>query len=222
MKWLVSFLVTLCLVSQANAGAWPRGHGKTFTSASGELWQDEQGYLHYYTSAYLEYGRTPKLSIGTITAMGSLSGADNEIFAGYTVWQKGPHVLSLETALHENRTLDFAGQEQVSPGYGVGLSYGRGFQLAQRNGWITLDARLNRSTKLQEFKFDTTLGLSLHERWKVMTQVFTSTIDGETNIKFAPGVVFSVNEKTHIELGARVPSRDAERAAIKLGLWREF
>ena len=115
--------------------------------------------------------------------------------------------------------------EFISPHLRAGLSWGRGFTLGERNGWLTVDAsaRWEFGFSQEVIKIDSTVGLDFTPVTTGMAQVFLTYTGGETYAKFAPSIVLSPSfTKYRLQLGSEIPFDAPENSALTLSLWREF
>lgn len=240
MRVLWILCLWLWLPAQLDAGPWPREKGSGFLSFSLELWESDLPDLpHYYGSTFFEYGLSDRLTLGSKYAMGSEAGTLFDLRLGVSLVQNRPYALSLELAVGERNTDRFLLVPELEPSETVsapfsqvGLAYGRGFTLGDRNGWVSTE--LSVITPLGHetpelglggtlWQWDTTVGLTLDNRWKLMAQVFAlQADDGTSVIKLAPGMAIPLSAHVHIELGARILTNDLEGSALALGLWQDF
>ena len=223
MRFLAFFLLLVLTAEFAQAGPWPRSKGAFFTSTGVEVWEAEDGLPARYASGFVEYGLTEKLSLGANVAQGTFSGTDVELFLGVGVLQTGPHAVSVEVSVTNNFVTDtLSGAIDRTPGASLGLAYGRGLQIWERNAWTTLEFKYHRTEYSHLLKIDATFGVTFASEWKAMAQVFSSHSDQGWAVNLAPGIVIPVLRNQHIELGLRVPTEDIELSRIKIGLWQEF
>lgn len=223
---IIALSLACCLglfATVAHAGPWPRAQGKGFAATSTEIWQAFDGLPAHYSSAFIEYGLTPKLTLGATLSQGTFSGIDTDLFVGLSILQSGPHALSLEAGYTSNTRPDlFTGLPITAEGHWFGLAYGRGFSWGETNGWASAEFKAMRHDIHQRTKLDMTLGLNLQKGWKVMGQAFIFGQDGAWEATMAPGVVMPLTERFNLEMGLRVPSRNRNRTALRIGLWQDF
>lgn len=172
-------------------------------------------------SAYLEYGLRPKLTLGAKLDVDMTKGrmGDGTAF----VFLRRP-IDRWDTAYQLAYELGFGTTfgDGADPLLRSGLSYGRGFTLWDRNGWLAVDAAIEWALDNgpNTAKLDTTLGLTLNDRFQVMMQVFVTNSSAFSNTTLAPSVIWQPNAKTpSYQLGVEV---DDDTWAVKLGLWRSF
>ncbi|MGX9355249.1 hypothetical protein ACS3SW_08840 [Roseobacteraceae bacterium S113] len=220
---LLALIGTMILAPvMSMAGPWPRAEGSVFIATSTEVWIAPDGLPAHYSTGYVEYGATPKLSFGAVLSNGTFSGYDTEVFAGWNILKTGPHALSIEMSLTHHIHQSFFGDVTERTGAGLGLAYGRGLSLGKHSGWASLETTYKSAGDVDELKIDATFGIAFANDWKVMAQVFSSRIDNDTHVKLAPGLVIPINYRFDLEFGLRVPVDDPDLTAVRLGLWQEF
>lgn len=229
-------LVVLLLVftTHAQAGPWPRGKGKVFFSAhaNGE-YIEEFDLIRQYGSVYAEYGLTDKITLG-VDYNGSEITTDKAIaFVRIPIGrtdQKYRFSAELGAGLVD-------GEMVFRPGFSIG----RGIAWRERNGWITLDTRVNMggsSVLGNRIEADFTFGISATKRTKVILQLQGGMQSkGDDYLKFAPSVVFELKPrkarvkrkkrkqrkgKQFIEFGVTTGIVNYDNYSAKLGIWREF
>ena len=116
--------------------------------------------------------------------------------------------------------------EEILPAGEVGLSWGRGFQVGTRYGWLNVDSSYNLTQRpaSDRIKLDLTAGLGISDRTKLMLQMFNTFQDGDQFVKLAPSLLWSVGQKsgTTLQLSAEVPVSGGGATALKIALWREW
>jgi len=217
----LTFCLMLCAANTANAGAWMRAEGTTFTSTafSANYFRDIS------STTYIEHGLRDDVTVGLDVAyftsrFGTTSGYG-------TVFIRRPLNWGADTthwAYELGAGTAWAG-ELVLPHVKAGLSWGRGFQLGERYGWMTVDASITVDVTYGQplSKIDATVGMGLTEQVKGMMQVYLSHLEGETFTTLAPSVVYSPKaSKLSIQFGAQSTLGLWDDTALKLGIWREF
>ena len=221
-----SALAVMLLTSQlsavpASAGAWLREKGTSFVASTFSA-------TYYYDltqSTYLEYGLREDLTLG----------ADVTTFQNPFGLQTGSATLFLRFPLGEpteqgrwayelGAGASWVG-EMVSPHLKAGLSWGRGYTLQNRNGWLAVDASVKWEFGFNQgvIKLDTTAGLDFTEVTSGMVQLFVSHTSAGTFAKVAPSVIFSPRGTQYrVQIGSEVPANAPENTAIKIGIWRQF
>ncbi|MEL6806272.1 MAG: hypothetical protein AAFO97_00720 [Pseudomonadota bacterium] len=215
---LFLLLAILCTPLPVCAGAWMREVGTTFLSFSTTI--DEVGDIG--GSLYLTHGLRPKLTIGAKVDVDML---DNQLGngTGYLFARKPiptgeqPFKLAYEIGVGSSFGPD------SSPLLRAGLSYGRGFTLWDRSGWVALDsaAEWEVNNSVTTYKLDSTIGLSLSARFQVMMQVFLSETDNDLSTTIAPSVIWRPKEDGPTRYHIGMEDEDGT-VALKLGLWRTF
>lgn len=210
------------LASIASAGAWPREKGRVFIANSLELkefrFDRELMQTPYFSSSYIEYGLPHSLTLGLHTGHGSTAELDARAFLRIPLSQTDPHRFAIEISggLYADNTY-----------LGLGLSYGRGFKLWKRYGWLSVDTRVDFFTGAKEqgyrqAKLDVTLGLTHPNGIKTMAQFFATETNDEIYASFAPGVVIPVWKQLKIETGLLYDMTLEAAPSLKLGFWQEF
>lgn len=212
------FLIVFLLFApgSAVAGAWLREQGTGFLSTY--VLQRQTGDSE--VGLYMEYGFRPQLTLGlkldgNITT-GYLSNGSALVFGRKPIPRDSKqYKLSYTIGLGADQDTETKGFIRTQ------LSYGRGLTVGQRNGWIALDAIYDWSVAGQSdtIKLDSTIGLTMNPRYKLMMQVFVSHTD-DTAIKVAPSVVWQpggADQSYQFGLEA-----EAGEVALRFGLWREF
>lgn len=215
------FAVFAGLAAPVAAGPWLREKGSTFTSVAFATTWD----LQSSSTTYLEYGWSDTTTIG----------ADIGVFRSPTSGQDGFATVFLRKPLGKN-----AGSSRLAYELGLGaswegalvfahlktgLTWGRGFQLREKSGWMTVDAsvRWDLGRSNQVTKIDSTVGLNFNEKFSGMFQLFLTNTEGDTFAKLAPSLIYTPKSgKFKIQVGLEALTDDIANPAIKLGLWREF
>lgn len=210
----------LTLVSfPALAGAWLREEGTAFFSFGATVFElDEDGQRFQENSFYLEYGMRPNLTLGASGSMVDGMGGEGQIFLRLPLERdNAASQMSMEFGLGAN-------SEGVSyePFVKAGLSWGKGISVKDHNGWVNVDgaALLGDDTR---FKVDTTIGLSLSDRFQVMAQSFVELTDGQDSHTLIPSMILS-SKTGHTRYVFGYEHRTGARASqgLKFGLWRDF
>ncbi|MBY5934773.1 hypothetical protein KUV51_17330 [Tateyamaria omphalii] len=192
-------------------------HRKGFLSYSGVY--EETGKLD--GSVYLEYGLRPKLTLGAKIDVNMTSGRMGD-GTGFLFFRKpvrtGERAYKIAYDIGLGST--FGGNSD--PLLRTGLSYGRGIKMWDRYGWLAIDGAIEWALddNPDMLKLDTTIGLNLNDRFKVMMQVFVSDTDGQTATTLAPSLVWQPKPKGRSFVFG-VEGEDGI-FALKLGIWRSF
>ncbi|KNG94189.1 hypothetical protein [Pseudaestuariivita atlantica] len=215
----------LCLAlcaSELSAGAWPREKGTGFVSLTHRTGMDRSDPLTVpitqYTALFLEYGLTPRLTVG-IDAGRSVSGDGKFVlFAGWPVrMTEGGHVLSVELGI---------GQIGAASVVRPGLSYGYGFARGESTGWFAADAvaEVTLEDGAADYKLDLTFGLGWPNGMKTYAQLQTGLPSGDEAFARVAGVVVLRPRRTGFatEIGIEYGVIGDDSVQMKVGLWREF
>jgi len=214
---LLPSLVALICATPAWSGAWLREEGTGFVSAS--ALQQQTGETD--AALYVEYGLRPKLTLGLM--------ADADMTAG----QMGDgtvFVFARKPLGGAERPFEMAYELGIGTTFGhssdtllrTGLSYGRGLTVGKRNGWLALDGAVEWSLgdSPDTFKLDTTVGLAVNDRFKVMMQVFLSGAGDATSATLAPSVIWQPKpDRPGYQIGLEY---EDDAIALRVGLWKSF
>lgn len=207
----------------AQAGAWLREKGASFTSFSfSSSWFQDAS-----SSAYMEFGITETSTVGI--DIGLSRNQNGKKLAYGTLFlrralgaKKGPNTWAYEVGL--GATYGGAGTEAL-PHFKTGLSFGRGINFQGKGGWLAADAAVLWGLQKDNHvaKLDTTLGLNFNDRLAGMVQLNFAHQEGETFSYFEPSLVINPRDTgLKLQIGLITPLDDAEKTALKLGLWHEF
>lgn len=198
--WLLTALaMTILAAPTAQAGAWAREEGTFFLSFGGNaaLFGDAVRPVYYDPTVFLEYGLTPRLTIGIdgYTAdrgdAGSLLGFARLAFDDGT----GPDRFAASLSAGYTLLPNAEGVETLR----AGLHWGRGLD----DGWVAVDATatwlLDAGT---QHKVDATWGHAFDERW---TSVFTVEagigLTGDFYAKVTPSLVAEITPAISLRAG---------------------
>lgn len=221
---MLRFFHALCaiilLAQSASAGPWLREKGTGFSALSGTL----NYFLDTTSKTYLEYGLTDKTTL--VADIGVVRLNMGEVVTG---------TLSLRRAISRpHATSKWAYELGVggawdgivpSPHLRTGLSWGRGINLGQKSGWVTVETAViwDLTQELHVGKIDATAGINFTDITSGLLQIYTAhNIDGSA-VTLAPSLVFRPRDsKLRVQIGAESLLGDYERTAVKIGFWREF
>lgn len=219
----LAILFFLLDVSTATAGAWLREKGTGFSSitTSGTLSRD------FSETTYWEYGVRDDLTLGVEAAFftfasGAQSGS-GMVFLRRPIGKRDrPSVWAYELSMGA----DWSGVA-VRPNIRGALSWGRGYQLRQLNGWMAVDGsiKLDVYDASHTIKIDSTVGLNFNDRFSGMIQVFHANTANSTATSIAPSfVVKPIKSKPNIRLqiGGGTELGDVINTGFKISFWREF
>lgn len=213
------FLIAALMLTQpANAGAWLRNEGTGFLSFGSTI--DEFG--RSFGSAYGEYGLRSKLTLGAkvdvdMTA-GQIGNGSAYVFARKPI-ATGTHKYKLAYELGIGGTIE----QDPSALLRTGLSYGRGYAAWDRAGWVAIDSALEWVESDDSFtvKLDSTVGITLSDRFKVMFQVFYSQTESEATTTLAPSLIWQPKPDIDRSYQLGIEAKDGV-LGLKLGVWRSF
>ena len=205
----------------AQAGAWLRSEGGGFASSDIVVNEDRE----VSGSIYVEYGLSETRTLGAdlyygVDRTGTLEGSGILFLRAPLGATDQTHKFAAHVGLGA-RSLN----NQILPAAEVGLSWGRGFKLGDRYGWLNVDGSYNATQRpaADRIKLDATAGLGMSERTKVMLQLFNTFQDDDAFIKLAPSLLLALGAKgTTLQLGAEVPLEGGGTASVRVGLWREW
>ena len=117
--------------------------------------------------------------------------------------------------------------DAVYPNVKAGLSWGRGYTLGQKHGWVTIDSSLAWDIYLQEHlaKVDSTIGINFGDRFSGMLQIYYASTSAVSATSVAPSIVMrplKSRPDIRFQIGAETLINDTSNPALKLSLWREF
>ncbi len=218
--WL-TILILPFLATAANAGAWLREKGSSFTSISfSATWFGDTA-----NSSYLEYGVRDDLTLGTDigysnSTLGIQSGYGTIFLRRPIGKNAGPNKWAYELGVGAAWINDI-----VLPYVKTGLSWGRGFTIHEKSGWIAVDASVTWELSLGNrlTKIDTTVGVNFTDVTTGMVQLYLADLANDSYASIAPSLVFKPRKgKFRIQIGAETQLDNFDNPALKLGIWREF
>ena len=165
---IVGIVLGFCAGQTATAGAWLRDHQSGFLSLSFGATQTDQTT----NALYLEYGLTQQTTLGVDVSAFSI-GSDVRNAFGIVFMRralgdrKRPSKWAYEIGIGA-----LWDQDRTLPAVKTSLSWGRGFQLGDRSGRISVDAGYVHEPTLQNHttKLDATAGLGF-------TQITTGILE---------------------------------------------
>ena len=217
----VAVCLMLSLASPATAGPWLREKGKSFVSQSFTLNKS----LESASSSYIEYGWSDRTTIGADVGMFRDLSKGQSGFATFFMRRNfGNPDRRAKLAWELGLGAGWVGDTLI-PHLKTGVSWGRGYQLGERGGWMVVDAsvRWDLGQSLHVVKVDGTVGLNLNERFTGMVQLYLSHADGDSHATLAPSLIWTPKSgKYKIQIGAESPVDAFSDTAVKIGIWREF
>ena len=218
---ILAFVLCLAGGQTALAGAWLREEGKGFASVSATATQERD----YSGSLYLEYGLTPRHTVGADISLGlDRTGQQNGSGVFFVRMPIGPTDQTHRFAGH----LGLGGRYTngiFSPALEAGLSWGRGVKWRDSWGWAAVDASINlpRAPAEERIKIDGTFGMPIAKTVKGMIQMFNTFEDGQVFSDLAPSLLWQPRGGAYtIQIGAEFAVSGGGDDALKIGLWRDF
>jgi len=220
--WMMTLMI--CLVpAPVVAGAWPREPGSFFLSAGytvsvdAEALGDTPFQANGYTSVYLEYGVSERLTFGIDAGMGAPGDHTAIAFARTPIrFGSGSDRFAIKAGIGTTRNTGLT-QSLVQ----IGASWGRSIQTGYGNGWMSLDTSVDYRLMTQDIdaKVDLTLGIKPNDRTKLMLQVQSGSAP---YLRLAPSAVRQIGPGRHVELGLDIGVIGDKTVGLKLGSWLEF
>lgn len=223
MRFALALIIALChlVPTAATAGAWLRAKGTSFTSTgfSANYFRD------IVSTTYMEHGLRDDLTIGLDVGyftdrFGQKSGFGTLFIRRPFGTGEGANKWSYELGV--GTAWEGA---LIFPHVKTGVSWGRGFQLKEKYGWMGVDASVAWEVNygLHVTKVDATVGLNFTEKTMGIMQVYLTNLNGDTFGTLAPSVVFKPGKgKLSIQFGAEAPVDNLDNTALKISIWREF
>ncbi|WP_149779294.1 hypothetical protein [Roseovarius litoreus] len=218
MRMLVVANLVLWLAVQCQAGPWPRAEGETFLSVSLEAPLVQGDGLF---TLYGEHGLNDRLTLGLDMGATRQKMQKTVVFARLPFGQ-APGGMRLAFELGVGILRD---QPVIRPG----LSFGRGFSLSGRPGWITLDTRavifqdVLHGDYDADFETDVTLGIETWRKTRAIVQLRAGVpAYGDEYLKIAPSWVIPAAPGRHLEIGVTAGLVGSSAIAAKIALWHSF
>ena len=198
---MAALLATLCLLSASGsavlAGAWPREDGTFFVAAGGNvvLFGDAARPVHYDPTFYLEYGLTPRVTIGVdgYTADKGTAGS----LLGFAQLSFGSLDRPSRTAASIAAGLTRIPTGKNDPTMRVGLHWGRGADW----GWMSADYAMTIGTTLDRFQEKITLtgGYHFDDNWTgILTAEAGLGLELDFYAKLSPSVVYHLTDRVSL------------------------
>ncbi|MBL4917405.1 hypothetical protein [Szabonella alba] len=225
MRMVVAVLVWIGLATAGQAGPWPRDRGDGFIALTTDGMRRQ---------VYAEYGIGFDLTLGVEVTQ--IRGHAYPVIAGFVrrpLWRgKGGWILSMETGLESREShaarswAHMAGTRELAAR--AGLSWGRGFESRWGDGWMVVDAQVERVLTIDwiaarhSAKLDATIGIAWGERLKLMLQAQGWMRQGGSPlVRIEPAVAFRLGP-AHLLAAPSVGVVGPRDPRFKLGLWLEF
>ncbi|MHA6347566.1 hypothetical protein [Roseivivax sp. CAU 1761] len=205
----------------AAAGAWPREPGSVFASLATHLsWPQDiatwtsSAPTGRYDALYLEYGLTPRLTLGLDLGRGVSGSAKTAAFLRLPL---GPPERDLKLAI-ELGLGQIDGALRLRPGLNLGYGFAR--------GWLAADLVVEQplSGAAPDVKLDLTFGLTLPAARKLILQLQAGQQAGDPAfLRLAPSLVVPLGEsRFSAEIGGAWGLAGDASMGLKLGLWAQF
>ena len=221
MRRLLTVFILLFSPGLLAAGAWPREEGQVFVSFGGNFLLSDGAQLpvHYDPTLYLEYGVSTELTLG----LAYHKAAQDRVDAGMIFMRLpfGPNTgadhfaFSLGVGARTDRD---TADEALLQG---GLHWGRGFD----EGWFSVDYTATYGSERRSFqsKADFTWGQDLTSHWTAFFQMqIGEGLGGDFYAKANPAIVYRINERNRLSIGAIKALTGDGGSALKLELWSQF
>ncbi len=107
----------------------------------------------------------------------------------------------------------------------AGISAGRGFALAGRPAWMSIETRIALFDAAGDGRIETDLTLGAEtgrgDKWLVQVQMAAPS-DRSAHVKIAPAYAFAAGAGRHLLLGVTAGVVNASDARLSVGLWQRF
>ncbi|RYH02166.1 hypothetical protein EU805_09910 [Salipiger sp. IMCC34102] len=221
MKSISLAILLILAATMLRAGAWPREEGDLFIAAGGNFLLSEGARLpvHYDPTLYAEYGFSPRLTLGT-----DLHTADaGRIFSTFVFAMTpfGDPEADLRRmagfGLGYRQNNDGTEEALIRPALSLGQSTG--------SGWLAFDGTVTYGTEVRTWrpKADFTWGHNWTDRITTTFQIQTGTgFTGDHYAKISPTVIWTVNDRVKLNLGAVQALTGDRGSALKFETWLNF
>ena len=218
--WICLFWL-ICAPISAMAGAWTQEEGSLFVSFGGNvaLFDHATRPVHYDPTIFLEYGLSPRLTLGLdgYTAdkgeAGSLFG-----FARTAIGRTdGPVVVALAFGLGLTKTPTGPLWETVRIGGHLGQGLDR--------GWLALDAEATRVLQqpLVQTKMELTWGHRLGNGWtSVLSGQIGSGLEGDFYAKMNPSLTYDLTQSIRLRAGYVQALTGDRGSGLSAKVWVDF
>lgn len=205
------------------AGAWMRGEGEGFLSLGFRFYEErDTGTQGVEQNFFFEYGLWPRLTVGASANYTSGVKGEGQVFLRLPIRNDDrPAKLAAELGIGAESTDGIT----FDPFLKAGLSWGRGLTIAGRSGWVNVDGAVQWASDDTPalFKLDTTLGITLSDRFRLMGQGFFEADEFGESLTVVPSVIYSPNwGQMKFVVGLEHKTGRDESTGIKFGLWRDF
>ena len=216
-----ALLLVSVLATPAGAGAWAREEGTWFVALGGNvaLLGDAVSPVYYDPTIYLEYGLTPRLTLG-LDGFTADRGTAGSVFV-FLRFPLGPaegnerFALSLATGatLMPDRTLEETPR--------LGFHWGRGLD----GGWLAVDAEVKYGLTrgIAQSKVDMTWGHRFDDQWSsVLVTTAGIGLEGDFYAKVAPSLAYEVNDRLSLRAGAVQALTGDFGTGVNAEVWLRF
>ncbi|MGC1506106.1 MAG: hypothetical protein WA782_18455 [Sulfitobacter sp.] len=217
----ISYIAWQFLASAAHAGAWLREEGTGFVSLGFGATQ----FSETTNAFYIEYGLSDKTTIGLdvsafTNALNVRNGFGNLFLRRAIGPTDRPNKWAYEVGIG-----GLWGNEMQLPTVKTSVSWGREFQLNERDGWVNVDAGFIYEPTQGEnvTKLDATLGVKFGAITTGLLEVTVSSQNSDTYGAFEPSVLIRPKDSNfNVKVGAQIPFDEQDKTALKLGVWHTF
>lgn len=216
---MIASLALFLAASGVSAGAWLKEEGTGFSSFA-LVAQDSPLGLRVEGRAYVEYGLTPRLTVGANVLTGADGAGEALAFARLPLGpQERPNKLAVEIGAGA-----FGQGRSWRPLSKATLSYGRGFENAWGYGWVSVDASAEYRSGAADptFKLAGTIGQSSGMTWRPMLEVELARTGARSSWLVAPGLLRDGPRDVTFVFQFERHSGSDRRYGLRLGLWRNF
>lgn len=243
--FLVLISLSIFWTLPAYAGAWlqPKGRGQIILNSlyyTSDSRYDDYGfrqpqstYQKYEINPYIEYGLYEELTIGANLSLQSVAQdnargisqkttalGDSEFFVRTPVWQNKKLFISAAPMIKIPSPSSSNDTPRVGSSYpdlALGLSLGSHFHAYGRKHFVdvgyTYRHRLGKP--LDQMQLSTTIGLSITDRWSLLSQAFTTT---RTSTPISPSFTQSASDDYDLlKLQISVVYRFTDRTSFQFG-----
>ena len=203
------------------AGAWPREDGTFFVAAGGNvvLFGDAARPVYYDPTLYLEYGLTPRITIGIdgYTADKGTAGS----LLGFGQLSFGSLDRPSRTAVSLAAGLTRIPTGRTDPTVRLGLHWGRGAEW----GWMSADYAMTFGTALERFQEKLTLtgGYRFDDSWTgILTAEAGFGLELDFYAKLSPSLVYHLTDDISLRASYTQALTGDRGGAAGLQAWFSF
>jgi hypothetical protein len=204
------------------AGAWPRAEGTAFLSVGAGQLSPETGGTQSEATLYAEWGLSRDYTLGFSGSANMDSRSEGHVFLRFPPYRwDGGALAALELGYGAKSTDGTAFSQFVK----ISGSWSKGITLWDRSGWLSVDLSFFKDTDASDdrVKLDTTLGLSVSERFSVIGQVFAEQTQFGESLTLVPSLVYNTQGgRVRYQIGYEHKSGEDAQTALRLNIWTEF